>query len=394
MPYRILLSVVAYSSLLATAGTAWATDPEQLLQTIKQVGPEGQGNVEAAEAVRELSTADAKVLPVILVGFDEANPLAANWIRSAFETIASRQLSQGDALPAVEMERFVLDQKQDPRARRLASEWLAKVDDTVADRLIPGMLLDPSAELRRDAVTRHIEQAQSYQKQKETAKAIAEYQLALKGATDEDQVKAIVEPLAKHGQEIDVPSHYGFVTTWQIVGPFDNTDKKGFDVAYPPEESIDLDKSFEGQKGEVKWVKVSTDHNRGIVDIAKELAPHKGAVMYAYAEFTGSQQQPIELRLGTPNAWKIWLNGELLFGRQEYHRGMKLDQYRVSATLQKGRNTILLKVCQNEQTDSWAQRYQFQLRVCEPSGIAVTPADGPKNVQNRAAASDSQIAGQ
>ncbi|MEZ5327020.1 MAG: hypothetical protein R3F19_18375 [Verrucomicrobiales bacterium] len=29
---------------------------------------------------------------------------------------------------------------------------------------------------------------------------------------------------------------------------------------------------------------------------------------------------------GSKNAWKIWLNGELIFGRDEYHRGAAIDQ--------------------------------------------------------------------
>jgi len=67
------------------------------------------------------------------------------------------------------------------------------------------------------------------------------------------------------------------------------------------------------------------------------------------------------------------VNGKLLFGRDEYHRGMAIDQYTVPVRVKKGQNVILLKLCQNEQTDSWAQRYQIQLRVCDASGIAVRP---------------------
>ena len=44
-------------------------------------------------------------------------------------------------------------------------------------------------------------------------------------------------------------------------------------------------------------------------------------------------------------------------------------------TLRKGKNVILLKVCQNEQTDAWAQNWQFQLRICDPVGTAILAAD-------------------
>jgi len=36
-----------------------------------------------------------------------------------------------------------------------------------------------------------------------------------------------------------------------------------------------------------------------------------------------------------------------------------------------GRNTILLKICQDEEKEDWAQSYQFQLRVCDSNGSGV-----------------------
>lgn len=78
-----------------------------------------------------------------------------------------------------------------------------------------------------------------------------------------------------------------------------------------------------------------------------------------------------EIRLGCKNAWKIWLNGQLLFGRDEYHRGMQIDQYRLPVQLQPGRNTILVKACQNEQVEAWTVEWQFQLRVCDSLGAAI-----------------------
>ena len=35
---------------------------------------------------------------------------------------------------------------------------------------------------------------------------------------------------------------------------------------------------------------------------------------------------------------------------------------------------VLLKLLQNEQTQDWAQRYQFQLRVSDGAGSAIAPA--------------------
>jgi len=373
----MLPRVVSVSLLACWLTAALAASPEELLSTLKSVRREGRGNVDASRALRELRGADAKVLPTILRGFSGAGPLAANWIRSAFETIADREIKRGGKLPQRELEAFIRDTKQNPRARRLAFEWLAKVDMAAPDRLVPGMLHDPSPELRRDAVARLIDQAQRLNGDKQTEKAVQVYRQALGGAVDNDQVKAIAGPLKKLGHEVDLQRHFGFLTRWQLIGPFDNRDKIGYAVAYPPEKELDFQATYKGQLGEVHWTPLWTDDDYGIVNIAKAIKNYKGSVMYAVTKFNSAKRQTVEIQLGTPNAWKLWLNGKLLFAREEYHRGMALDQYRMDAVMQPGPNTVLLKVCQNEQKENWAQRYQFQLRVCDgTTGTAILSQSG------------------
>jgi hypothetical protein len=297
--------------------------------------------------------------------------LAANYLRSAVETIADRTRQGGKKLPAKAMKKFILDRSQNARARRLAFVLLTVDDPSLPDQLIPGMLLDPSPEFRRDAVARLIESAKQLEEQRNQKQALSVYRQALAGATDADQVKEIVKPLTAAGQKIDLQKHFGFLTNWQIIGPFDNRELVGFDVVYPPEKKIDLAASFDGQIGPVSWVKFSTNDDFGLVNIGKDIKNYKGSCMYATATFHSSKKLSVEFKLGTPNAWKLWLNGKLLFGRAEYHRGERMDQYQVPAVLQSGKNTILFKICQNEQTQDWAQKYQFQIRVCDPTGVAV-----------------------
>jgi hypothetical protein len=357
---------LAITTLVSAGGIADA------LKTIKAVAPEGKGNPQAASAWKQLAAGRAASIPAVLLALDDANPLAANYLRSAIETIAANELKQGGKLPVAELETFVKETQHAPRGRRLAFDLLARVDKTAPDRLIPGMLNDPSVELRRDAVQRLIAQGndQFTQDQKEAAKAT--FVAALAGARDDDQVQAIKKRLEELGEKVNLPRHFGFLTTWQLVAPFDNTDKKGLNVAYPPEKGLDLNAEYEGKGGmKIRWSPQATDNEYGVVDVAKALSSFKGAVAYATTEFVSEKEQPVEFRLGTPNSWKVWLNGELLFSREEYHRGMSLDQYKMRGTLKPGRNVILIKVCQNEQTEEWAQRWQFQLRVCDAVGTAV-----------------------
>lgn len=370
---------------LVAAPVAWAA-PADAIRTIRAVGPKGEGHAAAIAAVKELSAGKPELLPTILAGFDGASPLAANWLRSAFETVADRAL-KNQQLPAQALEAFAQDRNRDAAARRMAYEWLLKVDPAARDRLIPGMLQDPSAEFRRDAVAVRLAAAEKLLADGQKPDAIAAFREALQGAVDDDQVKAIVKPLRELGETVDLQKHFGFLTEWQLIGPFDNVDLKGFDAVYPPEEKLDFSAKYAGQLGEVSWQPYATPQEYGMVDLTKALAPHKGAVVYAATQFDCDRDQAVEIRLGTPNAWKLWVNGKLAFARDEYHRGNQLDQYRVRVQFRRGANSILLKVCQNEQKEDWAQKWEYQLRVCDSAGAAIAPTGAKTSARETTAPS-------
>src|SRR5262249_59222924 len=82
-------------------------------------------------------------------------------------------------------------------------------------------------------------------------------------------------------------------------------------------------------------------------------------------------EQAVEVRLATQNAVRVYLNGAEAFSREEYHHGTKLDQHVARVTLKKGRNEILIKVCQDDLTMEWTLVWSVQCRVCDAIGGAV-----------------------
>lgn len=341
---------------------------QKAVTVLRSVGANGSGAADARKAADEISKQGAAGLIPVLKGFKDSDPLAANWLRSTFEKIADAEISSGRKLPEKELTAFVLDRSQSPVARRLAYEWVLKQNADIAKTIIPGMLLDPSPEFRRDAVAQLIEEAVSTGA---ADKAKPLYQKAMTGAVHEDQVNTIAKALRDAGETVNIQQHFGFIPEWKIIGPFDNKDEKGFAVVYPPETELKLEAEYTGQLGPVKWAPITTDDDYGVIDIAKQVQNYKGSAMYAVTTFSSAAEQQVEIRLGTPNAWKMWLNGKPVFEREEYHRSSAMDQYRVPVTLKAGSNTILLKICQNEQTQDWAQRYQFQVRVSDATGSAI-----------------------
>ena len=286
-------------------------------------------------------------------------------------TIAGRELAKGRALPTAVLEKFVRDTKHHPRARRLAYELVARAEPEQARRLIAGLRDDPSTELRRDAVQGFADEAAVLHQAGKTNDAILKYQGALKSARDVDQVEGIAQALKQLGQPVALPAVFGWVQNWKVIGPFDSTRGAGFEKVYPPEQHVDLAGELDGKSAKLRWLDYQATGDYGLVDLNKPCGALKEVTGYAYTEFYADKARPVELRLGCKNAWKVWLNGKFLFGRDEYHRGMEIDQYRMAAELKPGKNTILVKLCQNEQTEKWTVEWEFQLRLTDAIGTPI-----------------------
>jgi hypothetical protein len=308
----------------------------------------------------------------VLAAMDGAGPIASNWLRVAADAIAERALAAHQTLPANRLEQFIQDTQHAPAARRIAFEWLARVDEAVPGRLLPGMLHDPSPELRRDAVAAAVEKAKGIDAKEKKAEAVVAWRKALGGACDRDQVDEIVKQLKALGQEVDLATHFGFVRRWHLAAPFDNPQGKNFDTVYPPEKGVDLSAICKGKDGaEVKWKGYATTDPYGQVDLNKAIGKVKGAITYAYAVIDSPSERAVEVRVGSINAVKVFLNGKEMLAHNESHHGMALDQYVGKGVLKAGRNELLVKSCQNEQTEDWAQSWVFQLRLCDATGAAV-----------------------
>ncbi len=175
------------------------------------------------------------------------------------------------------------------------------------------MLDDSSLELRYEAIVRRLSEIGEREQQSAAKEAVAkEYRELLTHARDLEQIKEITEKLKSFGISIDLEAHYGFVMDWRLIGPFDNSDKRGLGQDYPPEQQVNFAAKHDGKLGSMTWIETTTDDPTGAVDLNKALGKNMGAVAYAAAVFESDQERPVDLRLSTPNANKLWLNGKLL----------------------------------------------------------------------------------
>lgn len=360
---RVVAMLIA-CLLIGVPSGADAIDLSKLISTVKKIGPEGVGHEEAIAAMNELSSATASDIPEMLKGMNDANRLAENWLRSAIESAAAK----GD-LPFGKLYSFLEDKTNSQHSRRLAFELITEAKPDQKDAMLSMMLEDPSLEIRKDAVALEVSKIKKFATNENKVKG---YQRVLQSAREIEQIKSIAEALSELDVEVDLNQHFGMIMEWQLIGPFENKNQSKFDEAYPPEKEINLSATYDGMDdAKVTWKKHVSEEDEGVVDLNKALSNHKGAITYAYTEFNSSDAKEVDVRLGCINANKVWVNGKLVIENEVYHASSNLDQYISKANLKKGKNTILIKVCQNEQKESWAQRWQFQFRISDDSGKAL-----------------------
>ncbi len=388
MPPPVPRRWLAVAAALAVGIPLHADDDiARSLKTLRAVGPEGKGNEDAGPAWKALVAKGGPALLPTLAAMKDADPAAVNWLRTAADAVAEGERTAGRKLPAGPIAGFVTDTANAPAARRQAFELLRVEDAKAADTLLASLVEDPSLELRRDAIERALK-ANTVSSRTMTSDPRHEQYLSLfKAARDKDQVEALAKELDGYGKRVSVTEHFGYVTHWYVVGPFDSPAGKGFATPFPPESAVDLAAKLKGKGGvDVAWKPAVTADKYATVDLNAALGKSMDAAGYALATLKADKEQPVEVRVASQNAVQIFLNGKKLFEREEYHHGERMDQHVGKGTLKAGENQLLVKVCQNNQSESWAQKWAFQARVCDATGGAlpvtqvVARDSGPKVV--------------
>ena len=373
---RVWLAIVllCFVSQLVPRQLAWGAESiDEAVKAIQSVGARGAGFEQAIPAAAQLQRLASSEIPRVLDGAAGANPIAENWIRGVVFGIA-----KNSGPPPIEtLQAYVKDMSNNPIGRGLAMELIGQQDPTLAKAMIDQCLNDSSLAIREMAVGQAIEAAAALEKN-EPEKSIALYREALDAARHPKQLSTIVESLDKLGEKVTTAGAFALITAWNAVAPFNNVGGVGFDMAYPPESSfassaeVDLQAMYDGKSGSVSWQSIEGSGDEGAVDLAAAFNKEKGAVAYLYTEFDSSKDQPAQARLGCINANKVWINGKEVMANEVYHAGSMIDQYVAPCELRKGTNRILLKICQNEQEESWAQDWKFQFRLTDPTGKGLT----------------------
>ncbi|XZE20149.1 HEAT repeat domain-containing protein [Pirellulaceae bacterium SH449] len=360
-----ILTVSLACSSLNTWGSERTAESEKYLQILRTLEIGDESMVQGAAAAAGLKAASDCQLLDVLNAMKDATPIGKNWLLGVANARYSQTTDSTDKTTLItELERFLADASQDHEARYTVFTWLTAGKPDLRKTLLESMLSDPSPELRYAAVQQALEQSPN----SDGLKAL------LASARHPNQVVEIINRLDKASVKVDQRVHFGFLSDWKFVGPFDHVGSLNFEKAFAVEGDWlkgSLADAYDGKHGEVQWITHSTIAKDGSVDLAALYNKEKGCIVYGITEFESPIEGPAELRMGCINGHRVWLNGELVMSNEVYHSSMQIDQYIEPIMLQKGTNRILVKICQNEQTENWAQRYVFQIRISDSTGLAI-----------------------
>ncbi|OYP31100.1 hypothetical protein [Rhodopirellula sp. MGV] len=382
----LLVLMSATGTTLSSTPVQAVDQPEALLRSIAKADGSAGSDDAASRAIKELEVIPSDQIAVVLNGFDEASERGRNWLRGLAADVADN----GD-FPKQELSSFFADRAGDKDARYVAYQLLVQHDPASKAELLANAESDPSLPVRFLKIQMLLDDAARL-KDDQPDKAKSELQRVVKHGRSAKQLEQAVDRLKELGVDVDLADALGLITDWLVIGPFDNTDSQQFETAYTPEQRYlesgspiqtlpgEANASEKGKAGQaVQWQQIGSDDKLGMVDLNAPMANAKDAVAYAFCRFTVSNDAdfsnanvlPAEARLGCINANQVWVNGKPVISNNVYHSGTRIDQYVSPCELQAGENTVLIKVLQNAQTESWAQDYEFQFRLTRRDGSPI-----------------------
>jgi len=169
-----------------------------------------------------------------------------------------------------------------------------------------------------------------------------------------------------NGEEFDLHGMLGTQKRWMVIGPFPNEgiEFAGHDTVYPPEREIDLDAEYDGIGGKVRWREYDREGPLVSVNFVDVFEPTEHTCAYALCYVTSPDERTVDIRIGTNDSGKMWVDGELVYD-YPYEGSAILDRDIVPVTLRKGTTPILIKVCNG------MLNWGFVFRITDQKGRAL-----------------------
>jgi FG-GAP-like repeat len=158
---------------------------------------------------------------------------------------------------------------------------------------------------------------------------------------------------------------------WYFIGGFASPDNNNFDAVFPPEKEIKLDAKYPTRvpNVQVSWQKKEWPDGT-VYDFLSSLPAglQENIASYVYREIDCETAAEVPVSLGSDDTLTVWLNGQKLHS-ENVGRGAAPDQAFVKLPLKKGKNALLMKICNG----GGPTGYYFLAKEAEIAGPAGTP---------------------
>lgn len=172
---------------------------------------------------------------------------------------------------------------------------------------------------------------------------------------------SLAEALGRSGEWL---AQSGFITHWKLIGPFPWNPSDAFGVESVGEPKVDMGAEVSVGDQKLSWTDYDKPDAWGQINLSAAIGAVENVSAYAYAEFEAPEAAPGEIRLGSDDWVKVWLNGEAVHESASF-RGVALDQDRVPVTFREGKNTLLLRI--NQGVLGWG----FVVRITDTDGTPI-----------------------
>ena len=359
-------------------------------EAIAVLADSASGAVERREAWDRLSSRPPAAMLTILDAIPEDDVITANWLRLAFEQIASRHCKD---LPLTALRAIAADPQRPGPVRRLALDAVEQAEPGFVAEFLSTQTGD--AEFGAEAIALRLHSADEAAAQGETGEAIALLEEALTEARRFAQVQELTQRLADLGRDVDPLQHLGVVTSWALIGSFETDPSAGIREVYPPEEAVDLDAVYAGEETPLRWQRAEVVGRDGRIDLREHgIESERGGVAYAVSFL--ETQSPIRATLlaSAVDNVVVWVNGERVLSSPMSleRRNFRVDAHAGEALLNAGVNEILVKLIKTPdpgerraaaermgipvRANHPADRWEFMLRLIDEAdrGLPLRPA--------------------
>ena len=179
--------------------------------------------------------------------------------------------------------------------------------------------------------------------------------------TTEDSVRHAVHAMRAHGPNPAFARSLGYINQWWMTGPFPWNPNSGFEVDFIGEPEVSLADTYEVDGETLAWERRESTDAAALFDLMTHVSPSENVVAFAYAEIKVDEGGPAQVRLGSDDGIRVWVNGEEVF-QIDADRGYDIDQNIAEITLRDGKNVILSQITQL--LGGWA----FTMRLTHPDG--------------------------